>query len=248
MSEKFELLPSNYEKLNLVKMGCDVPLTKREIKEPFLNKSFFYIIVGPPASGKSTFLFQMLTTRGKDKIYYRVFKNILYACPPNSRGTVSNNPLNDLESEMIFDKLSEDVRLRVIANKEQYDKTPDKNYNQLLIIDDCTASLKNNDVQKMLEELAFNRRHLKLSIILLTQYLVSIPACIRSQVSCAIVFKPANDKDLIKLKEEFVNMSSEDFRLLCKFVFENKHQYLFINRENNALYKNLRRIILKNNI
>ena len=76
MTSKFQLLPSNYEKLNNIKMVCDIPLTTREIKEPFLNKSFTYVICAPPGSGKTTFLFSMLTTKGKNKIYYRVFKNM----------------------------------------------------------------------------------------------------------------------------------------------------------------------------
>ena len=33
MTSKFQLLPSNYDNLNNVKMICDIPLTKREIKE-----------------------------------------------------------------------------------------------------------------------------------------------------------------------------------------------------------------------
>ena len=245
MTSKFQLLPSNYTKLTNIKMVCDVPLTKREIKEPFLNKSFFYLICAPPGSGKTTFLFSMLTTKGKNKIYNKVFKSIVYVAPLNSQSTVKDNPLSDIGDENIFNELSEKVKDRVYKIKEEYDDKPDKHYNQLLIIDDCTHSLKDNDIANMLEELSNNRRHLSLSIIILTQYLVSIPASVRSQISCAIVFKPANNKDLEKIKTEFVNMSNEDFRLLCNFVFENKHDHLFINRENNNLYKNLQRIVFK---
>ena len=245
MTSKFELLPSNYENLNNIKMICDVPLTSRPIMEPFLNKSFTYVICAPPGSGKTTFLFSMLTTKGKNKIYYRVFKNIIYCCPNNSRSTVKDNPLADLEDDNIFDTLSNKVKERIYAIKAEYMKTPDKHYNQLLIIDDCTHSLKDNDIENMLAELSNNRRHLNLSIIILTQYLTSIPASVRSQISCAIVFKPANNKDLEKIKTEFVNMGTEDFRLLCNFVFQTKHDHLFINRENNNLYKNLQRIVLK---
>ena len=235
MTSKFQLLPSNYTKLTNIKMVCDVPLTKREIKEPFLNKSFFYLICAPPGSGKSTFLFQILTTTGKNKIYNKVFKNILYVAPLNSQSTVKDNPLSDIGDENIFNELSEKVKDRVYKIKEEYDDKPDKHYNQLLIIDDCTHSLNDWFVKKLP----------KIEIIILTQYLVSIPASVRSQISCAIVFKPANNKDLEKIKTEFVNMSNEDFRLLCNFVFENKHDHLFINRENNNLYKNLQRIVFK---
>ena len=60
---------------------------------------------------------------------------------------------------------------KVKAIREEFDELDIKKKrprNQLLILDDITASLKNNDVMKMLIELSTNRRHLKLSIILLT--------------------------------------------------------------------------------
>ena len=245
MSSKFKLLPSNYTHLNNVKMICDNQLTNAEIKEPFLNKSFNYVIIGPPASGKSSLLFSLLTTKGRNKIYYRVFKNIIYCCPKNSQSTVKDNPLSDIGDENIFNELSDKVKDRIYTIKEEYDEKKDKHYNQLLIIDDCTHSLKDNEISNMLAELSNNRRHLSLSIIILTQYLTSIPASVRSQISCAIIFKPANNKDLEKIKTEFVNMGNEDFRLLCNFVFQTKHDHLFVNSENNNLYKNLQRIIIK---
>lgn len=237
---KYKLEPSNYD-LKTVKMTCDEPLTKREIKPPFLNQSFFFILCGPPASGKSTLLLQMLSTRGKNKIYYRVFKHILYVCPENSRSSVENNPLGDLET--IYDELTSDVADKIEENKEEYSKA-EKDYKQLLIIDDCSAFLKNNENIKMLNKLSMNRRHLSLSIILLVQYIYNIPKSVRHQVNVIIIFKPANNEDLEVIRKEFVNMKKDEFLQLSKFVFQNKHDHLFINISNNTLYKNLQKIIL----
>lgn len=238
---KYKLEPSNYEKLTNIKMICDHPLTKREIKEPFFNKSFFYIISAPPGSGKTTLLFQMLSTKGKNKIYYRVFKNILYVCPPSSRGSIKDNPLADLDT--IYDELSPIVMEKIKDNKKSYDEA-NKDYCQLLIIDDCSAFLKDNENMKLLSELSKNRRHLSLSIILLVQYIYDIPRSVRNQLSALIIFKPANNNDLEVLRKEFINMKKDDFIELVNFVFENKHDHLFINKENNSLYKNLQKIIL----
>ena len=65
MNKSFELEPSLYDKLNVVNVTCDQPLTtKHEIKQPFQNCSgFFYCIVGAPGSGKTTFLFSLLTSK-----------------------------------------------------------------------------------------------------------------------------------------------------------------------------------------
>jgi len=244
MNRKFELEPSNYDKLNCVKLKCDMPLTTREIKEPFLNKSFFYLICGQPGSGKSTFMFSLLTTKGKDKVYHRVFKDIIYVCPKNSRASVKDNPLDDLEPDSQFDSLSNDVQDKIYDNKEKYDETPEKHYNQLLIIDDCSAYLKDNDNIQMLNELSTNRRHLNLSIICLVQYLRLVPFSVRCQVSCLIVFKPANNEDLEIIRKEYINMNKKDFLLLSNYVYKEKHDNLFVNRENNNLYKNLQKIII----
>lgn len=244
MLKHFELEDSNYSKLNSVRMLCDKPLTKRKIKEPFLNQSFFYLIVGKAGSGKSTFLFQLLTTKGADQIYRKVFKNILYVCPKNSRGSIDNNPLADLAEDSLFDNLSLDVQYKIIDNKKTYDETPEKNYNQLLIIDDCSAFLKNKYNIQMLNELSMNRRHMNLSLILLVQYVISVPASVRSQISCITLFKPSNNKDYQTLKKEFLNMENKEFMDFVNFVFKEKHDNLFINMETNDMYKNLQKIII----
>jgi hypothetical protein len=47
----------------------------------------------------------------KSRIYYRVFKDILYLCPPNSRSSVNNNPLVDLDT--VYDELGENIEIKV---------------------------------------------------------------------------------------------------------------------------------------
>jgi len=236
--QKVTLEDSNYSNLNSIQMLCDKPLTtKREIKEPFANCSFFMSIIGPPGSGKSSLMLQMISSK-KDKIYYRVFKDIMYVCPSSSRSSVKDNPLDDV---VTFDNLNYDVLEEVQQNKERYDKQ-DKNYNQLLIIDDCGSFLKDSSSIDMLNELSMNRRHISLSIIILVQYMVSIPRSVRSQLSSVIMFKPANNEDLETIRKEFVSMKKKDFENLSRFVFRFKHDNLFIDRGNNELYKNLQKI------
>jgi hypothetical protein len=236
----YELEDSNYKNLNHVKMNCDNRLSKHDIKEPFANQSFFLMIVGKPGSGKSTFLLSMLTSTKKDRIYKGVFKDIIYCCPPNSRGTVKDNPLEECT---VHNGISLDIVENIVDNKTKYDESPKKHYNQLLIIDDCTASLKNKQNIEILNELSMNRRHLSLSIILLTQYVTSVPASVRSQLSQIVLFKPSNNKDYDTLKREFINMHGDAFIDFINFVFKGAHDNLFIDCNSNEMYKNLQKII-----
>jgi len=246
MNKKFELEKSNYEKLNLIKLGCDKPLTtKHEIKKPFQNFKFFYIVVGAPGSGKTSFMFSLLTTKNKlNRVYYKVFKNILYVCPKNSRSSVVDNPLEDLEPQYLYDELSTEVEKVIEDNKAKYDTQPEKNYQQLLIIDDCSSDLKKLENIELLSKLSKNRRHNNLSIILLVQYLRDIPRTIRSQPTAIIIFKPSNGLDYDIIRKEYINMKNDVFLDLMNFSFNDAHDNLFIDKNTNEIYKNLQKIII----
>jgi hypothetical protein len=122
-------------------------------------------------------------------------------------------------------------------------KKPKKNRNMLLILDDITAYLK--DDPSLLIELTTNRRHLKLSICCLVQFLRSIPRPVRFQITDITIFKPANELDTKIVEEEFIQMPSNDFKTLKRFVWQNKHDYLFISKDTETYYKNLNRIKFK---
>jgi hypothetical protein len=135
----------------------------------------------------------------------KIFKKIIFVAPESSRNSIFNNPLIDLDPEFLFDELNQDVKTQVEINKAKYTETPEKHYQQLLLIDDCTSHLKTNSNIKMLNDLVYNRRHNSLCIILLTQYITSIPASVRSQYNSIVLFKPSK-KDYERINKEFLFM------------------------------------------
>jgi hypothetical protein len=240
---KFKLDEPAYTDLKSVKMLCDEPLGSW-IKPPFENKSFFNIIAGVPGSGKSSFMFSMLLGRGKNRVYYKTFKEIIYVCPKSSQSSVENNPLDDLPLNSKFESLNFDVFDKIVENKETFDTIESnggKRHNQLLIIDDCSSFLKDKSVAVHLADIANNRRHNNLSIIVLVQYIMSIPLNVRSQASSIVMFSTANDHELDILRSEFINISKSKFDQLVEFVFRSKHDQLFVIR-NGDMFKNLQKI------
>lgn len=237
---EFKLEPANY-KLRKIDFNVDGILNPN-LKEPFPNTSFFLLLCGKAGSGKTSLLMNLLTNKA---IYKNVFDKILLCMPLNSRNSLSDNPLEDLPADQMFEQLGPEIVTKIKEIRAEYDildKKKKRNRNTLLIIDDCTSQLKQNIPE--LIELSTNRRHLKLSIILLSQYVRAIPRPVRFQITSLVTFKPANQLDIGVIAEEFNSKPKLVFEDICRFVFEDKHSFLFINKDDDTMYKNLCKIII----
>lgn len=241
---EFTLEKANYE-IEKVKFNVD-GLFNDKIKPPFPNSSFFLTIIGKPASGKTNLLVNMLTNKN---IYKRVFDKVLLVMPKTSIKSLKNNIFEDLPENQQFNELSPEVFEAIKHFRAEFDEVDEnakkkpRSKNMLLILDDITAQLKEKENQKLLIELSTNRRHLKLSIILISQYLRAIPRCVRSQITTLVYFKPANEMDNNIVRDEYINLPKETFYNLMRFVFQNQHDFLFIDKNNESYFKNLNKII-----
>ena len=243
MSE-FSLEKANYE-IEQIKFNVDNKFNDK-IKPPFPNSSFFLTIIGKPGSGKTNLLVNMLTNKN---IYKRVFDKVLLVMPKNSIKSLKNNIFADLPEEQQFNELTPDVFETIKHIRAEFDeidedaKKKPRSKNMLLILDDVTAQLKDKDNQKLLIELSTNRRHLKLSIILISQYLRAIPRAVRSQTTNLVYFfKLANELDNNIVRDEYINLSKDRFNSLMRFVFENQHDLLCIDKNNESYFKHLQKI------
>jgi GTPase SAR1 family protein len=237
----FTLEDANYN-LSPVKFNVDGILGEH-IKEPFPNQSFFWVICGRAGSGKTSLLINALSAKNDNRIYRKVFDKITLVMPKNSRRSIKNNPLDDLPADQQFEKFGTDVMTKIKEIREEFDELDKKKKrprNQLLILDDVTAYLK--DDPSSLIELATNRRHLKLSIILLVQFIRAIPRPVRFQVTTITFFKPSNELDAKIIEEEYLNLPKTVFKDLTRFVWTNAHDYLMLDKQNEKIYKNLQKI------
>ena len=239
----------NY-KLEPVKFSVD-DILGDHIMEPFPNQSFFWLIVGKAGSGKTSLLINALNMKKENRVYRKVFDKILLVMPSNSRKSLKKNPLDDLPDDQVFENMDHTVidKIKEIRSDfDELDKKKKRSRRQLLILDDITAYLKQKENVKTLIELATNRRHLKLSIILLVQYIRAVPRPVRFQITNVTFFKPSNELDLKIIQEEFVNLKKDVFDNLKRLVFQNAHDFLMVDKNNETFYKNMQKIIFSNDI
>jgi DNA replication protein DnaC len=140
----------------------------------------------------------------------------------------------------MFDSLTLET-INTIYNKLE-ESTAEK-HTTLLILDDVGASLKNNEIQKMLRQIIYNRRHLKVHIIMLMQSFLSCPKEIRKLLNNVFLFKPS--------KVEFENLFDELFEIdkdlameIMRYAYQEPHDYLMLNIDNQRMFKKFDKIII----
>lgn len=229
--------------LKIPEFNCDKNplgehLNKYEMLSHF-NCFGFTGIIGRPGSGKTSLLVSFLTGRGDKKVFRKVFDHILLVMPTSSRNSMKNNPFETHNP----DKMYEDLDFETINNIYDRLKTSsEENEKTLLILDDCGASLKNIEIQKLFRKIIYNRRHLKVHVFVLLQSYLSVPKEIRKIFTNIIMFKPS--------KVEFLNLFDELFETkkdlaidIMNLTYDKAHEYLFLNIETQKMYKNFDEII-----
>lgn len=112
----------------------------------------------------------------------------------------------------------------------------------VIIFDDMTAYLKDNEIQKKLKEMVMNRRHIHLSLIFLCQTFKSVPKEVRKLFNNLIVFKCNEIKDIF---DELIEGRKNEILDIMKLVYDKPHQYLFVNLDSQRLFKDFDELIFE---
>jgi GTPase SAR1 family protein len=230
--------------LDIPDFKCDEPLGN--IEPPLPNMSFYMCFVGPPRSGKTSTALALISQKNNKKkktksIYRGVFDNIIVVAPQTSLLSLQNNIFDDLDDEKIFNELTIDTMQEIDALISNYRQEDEQT---LLYIDDMAAALKDTRLLKYFNKLISNRRHLKLSIMLITQFLKSIPLSNRRLISHLFMWKCNNKKEYANIYEELIPIDKEDFFRITKYVYDRRHNFLFIDVDNSLFYKNFNRLTI----
>ena len=223
----------------------------KDIPEPLPNYSGFCMIIsGSSGSGKTTFLYSIMTKNKKNGVrqsYKKIFNNIYVISPTIGNGSVKNDP---------FDKLSDDKKNKALTIdvlddlEDKLEQNKKDNKHSLIIFDDVGSQLrKSAQVEKKLVQLVQNRRHLYCSMIFLVQRFRDIPTGIRNNLSHLVSFKPKNRMEREAIVKELFTFDSKTSEKLLDYVFENNNQYsfLFVDMSQkltnkNIFYKNFNRL------
>lgn len=215
---------------------CDYNLTNHLNNYPqfsFLNVFNTTALLGKPASGKTSMLISLLSQKGDDKIYYKCFDFVYIIMPVQSRNSLKNNIFDKHHPDRLFDELTYE-NLQSIYNDIEKNSLNKKT--SLVVFDDVTSSLKNNDIQQLLKKMSFNRRHLKLCQIFLIQSWIAIPLSVRKLYSNVLAFKP-NKIEWEKLVSECLERDKDTADALLE-LYEKPHDYLFININSQRIFYN----------
>ena len=122
----------------------------------------------------------------------------------------------------------------------------DKNEKTLLFMDDVTAQLKASKIIiETLKKMIYNRRHLKLAIIITSQSYINIPSDVRKNISNIVIFKPSK-REFSVLFDELLQSKKTIYEKIMHYVYDNKHNFMTCNIESQRLYKNFDEIIIHN--
>ena len=177
--------------LNPPEFNCDgnlAPHLKVYDMLQHLNNFGFTGVIGKPGSGKTSLVISMLTSKKENRVFRKVFDNVILVMPTCSRESMKKNVFKNHHPDKMFDELTYGS---IMSIYNQLLTNSGNKETSLLIMDDVGASLKDPAIATILRKIIFNRRHLKVSIVVMLQSYMSFAKEIRKLFSNIIIFKPS---------------------------------------------------------
>jgi hypothetical protein len=179
----------------------------------------------------------LVTTKG---VYRNAFEQILLVIPPNSLSSLEErHPFHKLEQSNIFPDLEhiDTIYHMIQSTSSAINERTGTRERTLLFIDDMASQLKDAHIRRTLLAIVNNRRHLRCSIILITQYLHSIPLSVRRNISHLIAYRAHSKKETQILFDELLTIDKHLVPSLLSHVFQKKHDFLYVDIANDKVYR-----------
>tara|TARA_B100000424_G_C22856054_1_gene456361 strand:- start:165 stop:911 length:747 start_codon:yes stop_codon:yes gene_type:complete len=212
-----------------------------------LKRSFNMIVVGRPGSGKTNWLINLLKQgqyQDERKGLRKMFHNVVVCSP--SISSLKKNVFSKIDDSQLFEEFDTHFIQFV---KELTEIETENNHRTLVICDDVGTQLrKDAQVEKAFLQMAFNRRHRRLSIITTVQSYKNLPVGLRTSASHLVLFRPTNQKELIAVWEEVLGpIPRQNLNKFIEWIFDVKHNFLWVDMSlicspKFVFYKNWERI------
>lgn len=191
--------------LKIPKFKCDKKL-KENVPPPYdrlVDGYKFLTVIGRPKSGKTSLLISLFSD---DRLLKKTYDNVIICIPTSSLNSIDpkHNPFKKIPDERRFTSL--DSMPQILDLIAYYCS---EGMDSVLVIDDETAGLKDTHIQRSFQQIINNRRHLKCSIILLTQTYKKIPLDIRKLIDLAIILYKPSKRDMESIFEELFEYNKE---------------------------------------
>ena len=208
------------------------------IQPPCINTNNLMIVSATPNKGKSSLVQSMLKRKRQ---YKCALDHVYLVCPPASRSAFKSDVFTDHSEEKQFDMLDDDT-LDILEAELEKNNSESEDINDpvhtLWVIDDCQHALKEHE--KRLLKIFSSYRHRNLSVWLLVQSYMCVPKKVRDLSRSVIQFKMASGKENETFAEEVLPyFTHTQMRQLLKYIFKDRHDFTWVDRELNTLTRNM---------
>ena len=234
------VVPKKKPQMKNFTMVCDVPIRKPKTicidMLHRLNSASTLMVLGPPGSGKTTWVLQFLSSKD---LMHGQFARIFIVSPPGSRASWNSkkNPLSRLPEERFFDEPSvpalEEIerQVREIAERNP-DQPKDNKYFSCVVLDDVQDYMKDPEVVRYLKRFAMNRRHNYVFLILICQNYLALSKDVRQIINSIVCFGVSKEQQCDLAREYFLGKESDFFQLTRSiFTPDRKNSWLMMTRD-----------------
>lgn len=221
-------------------MVCDTMLHKKLDKYDlthFLNTHTMSLFIGRPRSGKTSLVHSLFE---HSHLLRYCFTKVYLFQPTQSGASIKENIFDTLPPDQIYRELSyenlEEVKIRIEEDAAQ-------GLSSCIIFDDVTAELKNKQTLQLFKQLAFNRRHLRLSMFFLVQTWFSVPKELRRLWTNLFIFKVSKN-EMVNIWDEIIEQDMGYLPMIMKQVYRVPYKFLFINTDSGRMFDGWDEILL----
>ena len=195
-----------------IKESQEIYIPNIEAQNISKRNGMIYILTGSGGSGKTNLLLNLFKNR---HCYRGKFHNIFYFCPQSSFLSVLNHPFKN--HSRVYHEFTVDILMSIYEqlhdlkegknkNDSDSDDEPEIEYN-CIIIDDFEDSLKDKDLERVLNMMIIKAKHLRCAFIFTLQSYYYFQKILRKQITYITILKPKYIAEFDSIAHELLNLN-----------------------------------------